>query len=139
MNLQKILIIERQEGSWFSDVFEYLASFFKEKGFEVHVQPVPSAEYDYQTIKAHCRQYTPNILIIDDALLVESIVTFCKSVRENPETKQIGLFIMSSKTIRANKEWWHSWIHLIDEYITMPFEILEMERALNSLTTRSSE
>ncbi|MEM7345914.1 MAG: hypothetical protein AAF485_16870 [Chloroflexota bacterium] len=142
MKNQEVLIITPQdvESLFYGDVLEALALVFKERGFDFFIQSVSLASYEYKTIKSFCSQFTPDILMINDAYLTESIITFCNSFREDPETKQIGLFIVSTyHSINADKEWWDQWFDLVDDYITTPLEISEFEKRLNDIGAKISE
>jgi response regulator RpfG family c-di-GMP phosphodiesterase len=138
MKLHKILIFETQDvNAFYGGVFRHLTPFFAGQGFEFLIQSVPTAEYGYETIKAYVKQYTPDILIVYDAYLTEDIITFCKNVRNYPETKNIGLFIVSQYAcIRADDEWWEKWIGLVDQYMPVPIEMSDLERRLNNVVKK---
>jgi two-component system alkaline phosphatase synthesis response regulator PhoP len=90
------------------------------------VEDAYSGEEAYEKIKV----WRPDVILLDIMMPGVDGFTVCKTLKENPETEDIPIIILSARTQMMDK---FKAIDLgADDYVTKPFDPLELENRIES-------
>ena len=85
--MKKILIVDDEE-----DILEYLGVLFRDQGYETHVA------HDGKEALEKVREVRPDLVTLDIIMPRESGVRFYRTVKEDPELKNIPVIIITALT-----------------------------------------
>lgn len=113
MKMKKILIIEDEK-----NIVTSLKMYLEHSGFEVSV-----ADNGLDGIKKG-QELKPDMILLDLVLPRVNGYTVCKSLKENVNTKNIPLVIMSARTLKEDIE--KAFASGADNYLEKPFSVMQI-------------
>lgn len=117
---KKLLLIDDSR-----DLLEVLKIYFDKKGYIVSI--VSNSREIYSAIKTS----DPDILLMDVLLSGSDGRQICKTLRESPDTRHLGIILTSASA--DNLENYR--MFGADDYIEKPFELTDLEQKVTSILT----
>jgi two-component system, OmpR family, alkaline phosphatase synthesis response regulator PhoP len=121
--MTKILIIDDEK-----DIVELISYNLEKEGFSI------IKAYDGETALRLVKLHKPDLLILDLMLPRMSGIDICKAVRNNPETANLPIIMVTAKVDESDKI-----IGLeigADDYITKPFSVKELVARVRAILRR---
>ena len=122
---KKIVVVEDEK-----HIRELLAYHLEKNKYTTHAYA--SAEEARPVITT----LAPHLIVLDLMLPKMSGLEFCKELKKNPKTKDMGILMLTAK---SSKEDIIQGLELgADDYVTKPFDIKEVLARINTLLRRTS-
>ena len=113
----KILVIDDE-----ADLVSMTRLYFETRGYEIH----SAADGEEGFSKA--LELNPDLILLDLMMPKLNGYQLCRELRENSQTAQTPILVLSAKAQESSKLW--ALKIGANDYITKPFEIAELERKI---------
>ncbi len=80
---------------------------------------MPIGVEDHQNALAHVKSYSPDLILLDIVMPTVDGFTVCRQIRKDPETTNIPIVIVSTKSGQSDMKW--ATKQGANDYLTKPF------------------
>lgn len=96
-----------------------------------------SAAYSAEEAFGHIRKTKPDVILLDLMMPVISGIEVCNRVKENPETRDIIVLIVSARDEQEDRI--EGLAHGADDYISKPFHLKALIRKIEHMLEKREE